>query len=178
MGSVRISWRLPAISRGNCIGAERRAIGGFAALGRRSSVAAQHRLSATSRRSRLTAPGNLAAPASPQVAHLPRIVTYRPGAGSIKSMLRIAHSRGRGHQFAGIELQPLDSVRRPTARNRPRRRQPMIGIVAQRAVGPVAALVLRCRVDRARNVATGTQHELHEGIDTTEGTAGSATLGA
>ena len=46
MGSVRIRWRLAAISRGNCIAVERRAIGGFAALGRRSSVAAQHRLSA------------------------------------------------------------------------------------------------------------------------------------
>ena len=45
-GSVRIRWRLPAISLGNCVGAERRAIGDFATLGRRSSVAAQHRLSA------------------------------------------------------------------------------------------------------------------------------------
>ena len=35
MGSVRIRWRLAAISRGNCIAVERRAIGGFAALGRR-----------------------------------------------------------------------------------------------------------------------------------------------
>ena len=44
MGSVRIRWRLAAISRGNCIGVERHAIGGFAALSRRSSLATQHRL--------------------------------------------------------------------------------------------------------------------------------------
>ena len=50
IGSMRIRWRLAAISGGNCIGAERRAIGGFAALSRRSSVAAQHRLSARRRR--------------------------------------------------------------------------------------------------------------------------------
>ena len=48
MSSVRIRWHLAAISGGNCIGAERRVIGGFAALSRRSSVAAQHWLSARS----------------------------------------------------------------------------------------------------------------------------------
>ena len=46
IGSMRIRWRLAAISGGNCIGAERRAIGGFAALSLSSSVVAKHRLSA------------------------------------------------------------------------------------------------------------------------------------
>ena len=48
MGSVRIRRRLTAISGGNYVGAERRAIGGVAALSRRSSLATQHRLSARS----------------------------------------------------------------------------------------------------------------------------------
>ena len=53
MGSVRIRKRLAAISGGNYIGAERRAIGGVAALSRRSSLATQHRLSATCSHSRV-----------------------------------------------------------------------------------------------------------------------------
>ena len=47
MGSVRIRKRLAAISGGNYIGAERRATGGVAALSRRSSLATQHRISAS-----------------------------------------------------------------------------------------------------------------------------------
>ena len=59
MGSVRIRKRLAAISGGNYIGAERRAIGGVAALSRRSSLATQHRLSAIGCRWRPSAFRNL-----------------------------------------------------------------------------------------------------------------------
>lgn len=51
-------------------------------------------------------------------------------------------------------------MRPPAARNRLGAGEPLLGIIARGAAAPVAALVLRRRVDDAGDVATGAEHEL------------------
>src|SRR5471030_1996895 len=83
-----------------------------------------------------------------------------PGRGFDRLVLRIAESLGRSFRLAGLRFQPLHPVCPPAALLRLCGGKPRLRVIAQFAVGPEAALVLRCGVDHAGNVTARAKHEL------------------
>src|SRR4051812_26801469 len=73
---------------------------------------------------------------------------------------RTAQLAPRGNGLAGLRLQPFGPMGPPAAGHFARAGQPGIAIVRERTIDPMAALVLRGRIDVSGDVSAGAEHEL------------------